>query len=41
VLHKSFLVKKMPETEGWNKKEGEQNMNRSKEEERMRMRESL
>jgi hypothetical protein len=29
----------MPETEGWNKKEGEQNMNRSKEEERVRMRE--
>jgi hypothetical protein len=29
----------MPETEGYNKKEGEQNINRSKEEERVRMRE--
>jgi hypothetical protein len=29
----------MPEREGWNKKEGEQNINRSKEEERVIMRE--
>jgi hypothetical protein len=28
----------MPETEGQNKKEGEQNINRSKEEERVKMR---
>jgi hypothetical protein len=42
VLHTSFLfLKEMRETEGYNKKEGEQNINRSKEEERVRMRESV
>jgi hypothetical protein len=41
VTYVIFVFKKMRETEGFNKKEGEQNINRSREEERVRMRERV